>query len=267
MAKGDYILEMRHIQKSFGAVVALSNGCVRAKSGEVNALIGGNGAGKSTLIKILSGFQPADAGDIIFNGEKVEINSTIDANNIGIKTIYQELALFEKMNVYENMYVGREITIDKKPFKWLKVLDLKQMRENAKAEIKKMGFNIPNIFNKVMFMSGGQRQAIACAKALMGGAPSVLVMDEPTAALGVKESLEIIDMMKKYRDQGAAIILISHNMRTVFEVASEITVMRLGETIASLRTETTNEEEIVGLMTGAIDKIDDERNLIGEYDM
>ncbi|MBR4928984.1 MAG: sugar ABC transporter ATP-binding protein [Oscillospiraceae bacterium] len=267
MAKSDYLLEMRHIQKSFGAVVALTNGCVRARSGEVNALIGGNGAGKSTLIKILSGYQPCDAGDILLNGEKVEIHSTTEAQDLGIKTIYQELALFEKMNVYENMYVGRELTIDKRPIKWLKVLDLKKMRENAQAEIKRMGFNIPNIFNRVMFMSGGQRQAIACAKALMGGAPSVLIMDEPTAALGVKEGREIIDLMKKYRDEGAAIILISHNMRTVFEVANEITVMRLGETIASLKKEDTNEEEVVGLMTGAIDNITDERNLIGEYDM
>ena len=164
MANSDYILEMRHITKSFGAVVALSNGCIRAKSGEVNALVGGNGAGKSTLIKILSGYQPADSGDILFNGEIVEINSTVEAQNIGIKTIYQELALFEKMNVYENMYVGREITIDKKPIKWLKVLDLKAMKQNALAEIERMGFNIPNIFNKVMFMSGGQRQAIAWAE-------------------------------------------------------------------------------------------------------
>ncbi|MBP0968633.1 MAG: sugar ABC transporter ATP-binding protein [Oscillospiraceae bacterium] len=267
MANSDYILEMRHITKSFGAVVALSNGCIRAKSGEVNALVGGNGAGKSTLIKILSGYQPADSGDILFNGERVEINSTVEAQNIGIKTIYQELALFEKMNVYENMYVGREITIDKKPIKWLKVLDLKAMKQNALAEIERMGFNIPNIFNKVMFMSGGQRQAIACAKALMGGAPSVLIMDEPTAALGVKEAAEIIDLMKKYRDEGAAIILISHNMRTVFEVASEITVMRLGETVAALRKDETTEEEVVGLMTGAIDNITDGRNMIGEYDM
>ena len=267
MAKSDYILEMRHITKTFGAVVALSNGCVRAKSGEVNALIGGNGAGKSTLIKILSGFQPPDSGDILFNGEKVEIHSTNEANAIGIKTIYQELALFEKMNVYENMYVGREITIDKKPFRWLKILDLKTMKQNCLAEIERMGFNIPNIFNKVMLMSGGQRQAIACARALMGGAPSVLVMDEPTAALGVKEGQEIIDMMKRYRDEGAAIILISHNMRTVFDVASEITVMRLGETIAALRKEDTTEEEVVGLMTGAIPSITDERNMIGEYDM
>lgn len=267
MANSDYILEMRHITKNFGAVVALSNGCVRAKSGEVNALIGGNGAGKSTLIKILSGYQPADSGDILFNGEKVEINSTVEAQNIGIKTIYQELALFEKMNVYENMYVGRELTIDRKPIKWLKVLDLKAMKQNALNEIKRMGFNIPNIFSKVMFMSGGQRQAIACAKALMGGAPSVLIMDEPTAALGVKEAGEIIDLMKRYRDEGAAIILISHNMRTVFEVASEITVMRLGETVAALKKEDTTEEEVVGLMTGAIENITDGRNMIGEYDL
>jgi len=257
---------MRHIQKSFGALVALSNGCIRAKRGEVSALIGGNGAGKSTLVKILSGAQPMDSGEIIFNGEKVEINNTIDAQNIGIKTIYQELALFEKMNVYENMYVGRELTIDKKPIKWMKVLDLKKMRQNALAEIERMGFNIPNIFSKVMFMSGGQRQAIACAKALMGGAPSVLIMDEPTAALGVKEAREIIDLMKKYRDDGAAIILISHNMRTVFEVASEITVMRLGETIATVKRDQTDEEEVVALMTGALDNINDERNLISEFD-
>ncbi len=260
--KSEFLLEMKHIEKKFGAIVALSDGYIHAKPGEVNALVGGNGAGKSTLIKILSGAQPHDGGEIIFNGNPVHIKSTNDALNIGIKTIYQELALFDQMNVYENLFVGREMIYENPLIKWMKVMRRKDMAAYARNEINRMGLNIPDIFARVRTMSGGQRQCISCARALLGGEPAVLVMDEPTAALGVKESMEVLDMMKKYRDQGAAIILISHNMRTVFEVANEITVMRLGETICNVKKDDVTEEEIVGLMTGAIERLDASRDFM-----
>lgn len=256
-----YILEMKHIRKKFGSIVALSNGYVSAAPGKVTALVGGNGAGKSTLIKILSGAYPSDGGEIIFDGKPVAIRNVKDALAIGIKTIYQDLALIDQFTVTQNLFVGREITYDG-PFKFLKILNMKAMNKYAASEVKRMHLNIPKVEERVRTMSGGQRQAIACARALLGNEPSVLVMDEPTAALGVREAAEIIEMMKNYRDDGAAIILISHNMRTVFEVADEIVVLRLGETVAKVRKEDVTEEEIVGLITGAIDRIKDGRDLL-----
>ncbi len=257
-----YILEMRNFKKHFGAVVALSNGYIRAQEGKVTALVGGNGAGKSTLVKILSGAQPADSGEIIFNGKKVHIKQPNDAIDIGIKTIYQDLALIESFTVTKNLFVGREVVYDHPIIRWLGIMNMKNMTGYVKSEIKRMDLNIPNTDAIVRSMSGGQRQAIAIAKALMGDEPKVLVLDEPTAALGVKEANEIKELIKKYRDNGAAIILISHDMRTVFELADEITVMRLGETIANVKAASVTEEEIVALMTGALEKIDDNRDLL-----
>lgn len=262
MSEENYILEMHNIKKHFGAVVALSNGYIRAKSGSVTALVGGNGAGKSTLIKILSGAQPADSGEIIFDGKRVSFRKPNDAIDAGIKTIYQELALIEPFTVTKNMFVGRELYLKNPLIRWLRIMDMKQMTDYVKSEIKRMDLNIPNTEAIVRSMSGGQRQAIAIAKALMGEEPKVLILDEPTAALGVKEANEIKELIKKYRDAGAAIILISHNMRTVFELADEITVMRLGETIANVKADSVTEEEIVALMTGAMDRIDRERDLL-----
>lgn len=256
-----YILEAKHVVKKFGSIVALSNGYVSAERGKVTALVGGNGAGKSTLIKILSGAIPSDGGEIYFNGKPVVIKNVRDALGVGIKTIYQDLALIDQFTVTENLFVGREIIHDGF-FKFLKILNKKAMSEYAASEVKRMHLNIPKVDARVRSMSGGQRQAIACARALLGNEPSVLIMDEPTAALGVRESNEILEMMKNYRDDGAAIILISHNMRTVFEVADEIVVLRLGEVVAKVRREDVTEEEIVGLITGAIDRIDDGRDLL-----
>ena len=256
-----YILEMKHIVKKFGPIVALSNGYVSAERGKVTALVGGNGAGKSTLIKILSGAVPADDGEILFNGQPVTIRNVRDALRIGIKTIYQDLALIDPFTVTENLFVGREITYDG-PFKFLKILNKKAMTNYAASEVKRMHLNIPSISARVRTMSGGQRQAIACARALMGNEPSVLVLDEPTAALGVREAGEIIEMIKKYRDDGAAIILISHNMRTVFDLADEIVVLRLGEAVCKVRRKDVTEEDIVGLITGAIEKLDADRDLL-----
>ena len=253
---------MHNIKKRFGAVVALSNGYIRAREGSITALVGGNGAGKSTLIKILSGAQPADSGEIIFNGEQVAFHNPNESINAGIKTIYQELALIEPFTVTKNMFVGREWRLQNPLIRWIGIMDMKKMTEYVKSEIKRMDLNIPNTEAIVRSMSGGQRQAIAIAKALMGDEPKVLVLDEPTAALGVKESREIMELIRKYRDQGAAIILICHDMRTVFDLADEITVMRLGETIANVNKTDVTEEEIVGLMTGAIDRIDRERDLL-----
>lgn len=256
-----YILEMKNIVKKFGPIVALSNGYVSAASGKVTALVGGNGAGKSTLIKILSGAIPADGGEILFNGKPVTIRNVKDALNVGIKTIYQDLALIDHFTVTENLFVGREITYDG-PFKFLKILNKKAMNAYAASEVKRMHLHIPRVDAKVRSMSGGQRQAIACARALLGNEPSVLVMDEPTAALGVREAGEIIEMMKNYRDDGAAIILISHNMRTVFDLADEIVVLRLGEVVCKVRKEDVTEEDIVALITGAIERLDDDRDLL-----
>jgi D-xylose transport system ATP-binding protein len=249
---GTPIVEMRGIKKAFGAVQAVAHADLKLYPGEIHALVGGNGSGKSTLVSVLSGANAADAGVIYMNGVQIAIDKPRTALDLGIETIYQNLNLFDMLDVTSNLFAGREL-LKPPPLSWLRWLDTRKMRLKAMEELKRLKINIPSIDSAVVRMSGGQRQGIACARAMMNEAPKVLIMDEPTAALGVSESKEVYRLMQACRDEGAAILFISHDMVEVMELSSQITVMRLGETITQLDTRETNRKEIVGLITGAVE--------------
>jgi ABC-type sugar transport system ATPase subunit len=244
--------EMRGIRKAFGSVQAVAHADITLYPGEIHALVGGNGSGKSTLISVLSGAHQPDGGEIYIGGVKTVITKPKTALQLGIETIYQNLNLFEMMSVTANLFAGKEL-MKPPPFSWFHMIDHKLMRKRAIQEFERLKILMPDVDARVLRMSGGQRQAIACARAMMGKPPKVLIMDEPTAALGVKEAAEVYRLMKLCRDEGSAILLISHNMVEVMEMSSRITVMRLGDTIAHLRTVDTDGREIVGLITGAIE--------------
>jgi ABC-type sugar transport system ATPase subunit len=243
------ILEARGIRKSFGRVVALRDGNFRAYPGQVSALLGDNGAGKSTLIKTLSGAFMPDAGEILIDGRPVHITSPAEARALGIETVYQDLALAATLDIVGNMFLGREL-YKPPPLSWFGVLDRGTMHREAKGALDKLRVHVPTVTQAVNTLSGGQRQAVAVARAVFWG-KRVVIMDEPTAALGVRESAMVLKLIKQIRDQGIAVIMISHNLPEVFEVADRLTVLRLGRTIAELsRTETTM-NDVVAMMTGA----------------
>lgn len=244
------VLAAEHLSKSFGAVDALIDASLSLCAGEIHALVGGNGAGKSTLVNILAGNFRADSGRILLDGEPVRFSNPRAARAKGIATVYQNLALVDALDVPANVFLGREILLSP-PLGWLGFLNNRKMRASARAELDRLQVPIPDIDQRVIRMSGGQRQCIACIRALMGGA-RVLMMDEPTAALGVKETAQVQDLMRKCRDEGAAILLISHNMEDVFALADRITVMRLGKTLVTADKERISPETVVGLITGAV---------------
>ncbi len=248
----DPVVEMRGIKKAFGAVQAIAHADLKLHRGEIHALVGGNGSGKTTLVNVLSGAIKANTGEIFIDGSKVDISNPKTAMDMGIQTIYQNLNLFENLDVTMNLFAGRVI-LKPPPLSWLGYVDYKLMRARAVKEFQRLKINMPDVDMRVMFLSGGQRQSIACARAMMGTTPHVLIMDEPTAALGVGESKEVYRLMEVCRDEGAAIVFITHDMVEVMEVSNRITVMRLGETIMQLNTCDTNAKEVVGLITGAID--------------
>ena len=253
---GTEVLNVRNVSKNFGAVRALIdvNLCLRA--GEVHALVGGNGAGKSTLVNIICGVYNQNAGDLFVYGKKHEFASTKEAIRMGIGTVHQNLVLIENMNVVSNLFLGREV-LKPPPLGWIRMLDIKKMQQIAVSEIKRLRISIPYLGEQVRRLSGGQRQGVVCARALMGGNTPILLMDEPTAALGVKEGAEVVQLIKNCTEEGAAVLLISHNMKEVFAMSDRITVLRLGEVVAEGReTSTLTEEVVVGLITGAIDTID-----------
>jgi simple sugar transport system ATP-binding protein len=246
----DPVVEMRGIKKAFGSVQAVAHADIKLYPGEIHALVGGNGSGKSTLVGVLSGAYQPDAGDIYVEGCRIVVSNPRTAIDAGIETLYQNLNLFEMLSVTANLFAGREL-IKPPPFSWFGIVDYKKMRERAVEEFARLKITMPDVDERVIRLSGGQRQGVACARAMMFKAPKALIMDEPTAALGVKESAEVYRLMKLCRDEGSAILLISHNMVEVMEMSDRITVMRLGDTIAHLSTRDTDGKEIVGLITGA----------------
>jgi simple sugar transport system ATP-binding protein len=248
------LFELRDICKNFNGVKALINGNLELRRGEIHALVGGNGAGKSTMVNILSGNIQPEGGDIFCKGNRITLSSAKAARQMGIATIYQNLSLVDKMDVTCNLFLGQEIMARGLMGK-LGFLGKNAMRQRARQEFQRLGINIPDINSKVDRMSGGQRQAIACARVLSGENPSLLIMDEPTAALGVRETEEIYQLMFRSRDTGAVVLLISHNMADVFRVADRITVLRLGRTVAQVRKDDVTSTQIVGLITGAIDTL------------
>jgi simple sugar transport system ATP-binding protein len=249
------LLEARGIVKSFGRVRALRGASFTVNAGEVVALIGDNGAGKSTLVKTLSGVQVPDAGEIRFEGRPVTISSPAAARELGIETVYQDLALAPDLESSANLFLGREATRPGLLGK-LGVLDKGAMRRRTEEAFKQLGVGVQDATAAVATLSGGQRQGVAVARAVTW-AGKVVFMDEPTAALGVVQTRAVLDLIRRVRDTGLAVVLISHNMPEVMEVSDRVEVLRLGERVARFKTADTTMEELVGAMTGALRQEDE----------
>jgi ABC-type sugar transport system ATPase subunit len=242
----DYAIECIDIVKSFGSVEALKGVSINAKPGEVTAIVGDNGAGKSTLIKCISGVYLATSGEIRIEGEVVHFSAPEDARVAGIETVYQNLSLIEDLTIWQNLFLNREATIGFGPFR---ILNKAKMRADAEAMLKNLDVHIPSIKSRTRGLSGGQRQAVAICRAV-GWGSKVLIMDEPTAALGARESAKVEELIKKMKSQGLAILLISHNFDQVLRLADQIFVMRQGNVMAGMRASETSGDELVSLITG-----------------
>jgi len=240
-------LSVQGVVKRFGGVVALDSVDFELRTGEVMALVGDNGAGKSTLIKTLAGAHQPDEGSIQLDGQTVRFASPQDAWKRGVATIFQELALAGKMTIADNIFLGRELT---RTIAGIPFLDRRAMHRRSSELLEKLDVSVPDIHTWVEYLSGGQRQGVAIARALNIDA-DVIIMDEPTAALAVAEVRKVLEFIKTLRRQGKSVVLISHNVQDVFEVSDRITVLRRGRRIAMLETALTTPEEVVGYITGA----------------
>lgn len=246
------VLQARGLTKHFGRVVAMDGCDFDLEPGEILAVIGDNGAGKSTLIKALSGAVEPDSGQILLEGKQVEFQSPIDARRAGIETVYQNLALLPALSIVDNMFLGRELRSPGFAGRLLRRLDREAMRTFAREKLAELGLlTIQNIDQTVETLSGGQRQGIAVVRAVAFGS-KVVIMDEPTAALGVREGRRVLDLIRDVKERGMPIVLISHNMPHVFEVADRIHVHRLGRRIAVLDPKSVGMADAVAIMTGAV---------------
>ncbi|MCP4404440.1 MAG: sugar ABC transporter ATP-binding protein [bacterium] len=244
------ILEVRGITKKFGGLTAVDTVDMQVYPGEVLGLLGDNGAGKSTLIKMISGvYHPSD-GQIFYQGKEVAIHNPMDALSMGIETIYQDLALAENLNVYANIFLGREKK--KKFLKFLNVLDHDYMHDEAQTVLNQLDIEIPSLRNKIAMLSGGQRQAVAISRSIYWDA-QLLIMDEPTAALGVAEQKKVLALVQTLKAQNVPVIIISHQMHDVFSVADRLVVMRRGKKAGERLVKETNPDEVVGLIVGSIE--------------
>ena len=239
------------ISRRFGAVVALAAASISVAKGEVVGLVGDNGAGKSTLIKILSGVLTPDAGRIVLDGGELNFKGPGDALAAGIETVYQDLALVDTMSAYQNVYLGREPLARQPLLRWFNLVNDRTMRRQSKEVLLGLGVKIPSVNATVKQMSGGQRQCLAIARAVLWGR-RIVILDEPTAALGVRESDQVLEVISRLRDHGVSVIVVTHNMQHLVRVADRVTVMRLGRTVATRAVKDATVEEIVGLITGAI---------------
>ena len=244
------ILEARGIVKNFGRVRALRGVNFSVSPAEIVALVGDNGAGKSTLIKCLAGVEQPDAGEVVFEGRPVSINAPTEARALGIETVYQDLALAADLDPAANLFLGREVRRGG-VLGWLGFLDKAQMHRQADEAFSSLGVGLQDSTAPVANMSGGQRQGVAVSRAVTW-ANKVVFMDEPTAALGVVQTRHVLDLMRRVREQGLSVVLISHNLPEVFDVANRIEVLRLGERVAQYRRADVTMEDVVGAMTGAI---------------
>jgi simple sugar transport system ATP-binding protein len=244
------LLEARGIVKSFGRVQALRGASFTVQPGEVVALIGDNGAGKSTMVKTLSGVHVPDAGEILFEGRPVSITSPVEARELGIETVYQDLALAPDLESSANLFLGRE-AVRPGILGRLGFLDKAAMRRRTHDAFEQLGVGVQDPTAAVATLSGGQRQGVAVARAVTW-AGKVVFMDEPTAALGVVQTRNVLDLITRVRERGLAVVLISHNMPEVMEVSDRVEVLRLGERVARFRTADTSMEQLVGAMTGAL---------------
>jgi fructose transport system ATP-binding protein len=246
------ILTARGLVKRYGRVTALDNADFDLLPNEILAVIGDNGAGKSSLIKALSGAVTPDEGTIHLNGEEIRFNSPLEARGAGIETVYQNLALSPALSIADNMFLGREKRMPGFLGEWLRMLDKPAMRRIAREKLTELGLmTIQNIDQAVETLSGGQRQGVAVARAAAFGS-RVVILDEPTAALGVKESRRVLELMLDVKRRGLPIVLISHNMPHVFEVADRIHIHRLGKRIAVVDPKAISMSDAVAIMTGAM---------------
>ena len=244
----DYLLEVKDITKRFGGLVAVNRVSMGVSAGEVVGLLGDNGAGKSTLIKMISGVYHPDEGSIFFLDKEVRISNPMDALSMGIETIYQDLALAENLNVYSNIFLGREKM--KKILGFISILDHDYMLAESKKVLNNLEIEIPSLKNKISMLSGGQRQAVAISRSLYWDA-KFLIMDEPTAALGIAEQKKVLDLIRLLKSQGLGIIIISHQIHDVFSVTDRLVIMRRGLKVAERKTKETDPNEVVSLIVGA----------------
>ena len=244
------VLEARGIVKRFGHVEALRGADFAVHRGEVVALIGDNGAGKSTLIKVLSGAQPQDEGEILVDGVPERFGSPLDARRAGIETVYQDLAVADDLSVTANLYLGREI-LRRGLAGRIGLLDKGAMRRGAAEALGQLGVRVPRVTTPIAMLSGGQRQSVAVARAVVW-ATSLVILDEPTAALGVVQTRRVLEVIDRARDAGMSVVLVSHNMPQVLEIADRVEVMRLGRRTARFRAAEATTDDLVAAMTGAL---------------
>ena len=245
------VMEARGLVKRFGHVTALDHSDFELRAAEILAVIGDNGAGKSTLIKALSGALVPDAGEIRLDGQVVKFRTPMDARRAGIETVYQDLAVAPALSIAENLFLGRELRRPGVLGSFFRMLDKKRMRDDSTAHMRELRIEIGSMGQAVETLSGGQRQGVAVARSA-AFARHVVIMDEPTAALGVKQSSMVLDLIRRVRDRGLSVVLISHDMPHVFEIADRIHVARLGKRIAVLNPRKISMSDTVALMTGAL---------------
>jgi len=238
---GQPLVQMRHIYKRFGGVLAVDDVSVDVYPGEVVGVLGHNGAGKSTLIKCLAGAYPADGGEILINGEKVKIDTPRDSQALGIETIYQTLALADNLDAPANMYLGREIMTA------FGTLNDDAMEHEARKVIERLNPNFTNIKDAVQTMSGGQRQSVAIARAILFNA-KILIMDEPTAALGPQETAQVAELIKQLKKEGIGIFLISHDLHDVFDLSDRVSVMKNAKLVGTRRTKDVTKDQVLGMI-------------------
>ncbi len=245
------VLEARGLVKRYGQVTALDGADFQLRAGEILAVIGDNGAGKSSLIKALSGATIPDEGEIFLDGQKIRFKSPMDARRAGIETVYQDLAVAPAMSIAENLFLGREIRRPGLLGRWLHAIDKRKMLQESITRMNELKVGIRSMTQAVETLSGGQRQCVAVARAA-AFAQHVVIMDEPTAALGVKEGNMVLELIRRVRDKGLPVILISHNMPHVFEIADRIHIARLGKRAAVVNPKKISMSDTVAIMTGAM---------------
>jgi D-xylose transport system ATP-binding protein len=242
---GEPLLAATGVSKSFGAVQALTDVDFEVYPGEVVALVGDNGAGKSTLVKAIAGVQPADSGHMLFEGRDAPVNSPGDATRLGIATVYQDLSLCENLDVVANLYLGNE------RISTTRLIDEAAMERRTRSLLDDLAVRtLSSVRTLVAALSGGQRQTVAIARAMLGE-PKLVILDEPTAALGVVQTRQVLQLIRQLRDRGLGVVMISHNLADVFAVADRIVVLRLGRRVATFVTGETDQDEVVSAITGA----------------
>jgi D-xylose transport system ATP-binding protein len=244
------LLELKGVTKRFGAVEALTDVDFEVHAGEVVALVGDNGAGKSTLIKAIAGIQPGDEYQASWSGEDVHLNTPQDATKLGIATVYQDLALCDNLDVVANLFLGQE-EVEDGVTGTVRTMDEIEMEQRSVDLLRQLAVRtLRSVRTEVGSLSGGQRQTVAIARSMLGE-PKIVMLDEPTAALGVAQTKQVLDLIKRLKERGLGVVLISHNVLDVFEVADRIIVLRLGRRVATFETAKTSHDEVVGAITGA----------------